>query len=184
MYLFSLLNVLLSCCMLNEKKIDFIFPIAEQRDSMRSNIQLAIVMMWTRKMLNTLYSSSAAFLYESLLWGCSALHSGAVQDVFGYRCNQLPLIERFPQWLSGPSPPLSVAAGSPVVNRTGFKWCSDAQHFLFNFRHRWHKNAQSGWSLKTEKIRINNMYTLILLIQYGISFWHELELAYTLYYIS
>jgi hypothetical protein len=24
-------------------------------------------------------------------------------------------------------------------------------------------NAQSGWSLKTEKIRINNMYTLILL---------------------
>ncbi len=42
--------------------------------------------------------------------------------------------------------------------------------------------AQSGWSLKTEKIRINNMYTMILLIQYGIYFWHEL--AYTLHYIS
>jgi hypothetical protein len=43
-------------------------------------------------------------------------------------------------------------------------------------------NAQSGWSLKTEKIRINNMYTLILFIQYGIYFWHEL--TYTLHYIS
>ena len=45
----------------------------------------------------------------------------------------------------------------------------------------WHKNAQSGWSLKTEKIRINNMYTLHIFIQYGISSWHEL--AYTLHYI-
>ncbi len=43
-------------------------------------------------------------------------------------------------------------------------------------------NAQSGWSLKTEKIRINNMYALILFTQYGIYFWHEL--AYTLHYIS
>ncbi len=43
-------------------------------------------------------------------------------------------------------------------------------------------NAQSGWSLKTEKIRINNMYAQILLTQYGICFWHEL--AYSLHYIS
>ncbi len=43
-------------------------------------------------------------------------------------------------------------------------------------------NAQNGWSLKTEKIRINNMYALILFTQYGIYFWHEL--AYTLHYIS
>ncbi len=41
--------------------------------------------------------------------------------LFGYRCNQLPLIERFPQWLSGPSSPLSVAAGLPADYRTGFK---------------------------------------------------------------
>jgi hypothetical protein len=43
-------------------------------------------------------------------------------------------------------------------------------------------NAQGSWSLKTEKIRMNNMYTLILLAQYGIYFWHEL--AYTFHYIS
>jgi hypothetical protein len=43
-------------------------------------------------------------------------------------------------------------------------------------------NAQSGWSLKTEKIRLNDMYALILLTQYGIYFWHEL--ASTLHYIS
>jgi hypothetical protein len=70
--------------------------------------------------------------------------------LFGYRCNQLPLIERFPQWLSGPSPPLSVTAGPPVSNRTRFKWCSDAQHFLFNYRHRWHKmhKAVEAWKQK------------------------------------
>ena len=56
--------------------------------------------------------------------------------LFGYRCNQLPLIEKSPQWLSGPSPPLPVTAGSPADYRTGFKWCSDAQQFLFNYWHR------------------------------------------------
>ncbi len=101
--------------------------------------------------------------------------------LFGYRCNQLPLIERSPQWLSGPSSPLSVTAGPPVGYRTRFKWCSDAQYFYSTFSID-DINAQSGWSLKTEKIRINNMYTLTLFIQYGIYFWHEL--AYTLYYIS
>ncbi len=37
--------------------------------------------------------------------------------------------------------------------------------------------CKSGWSLKTERSIVNDMYTLILLIQYGIYFWHEL--AYT-----
>jgi hypothetical protein len=37
----------------------------------------------------------------------SFLHS-----LFGYRCNQLPLIERLPQWLSGPFLPLPVAAAA------------------------------------------------------------------------
>ncbi|MFN9905310.1 MAG: hypothetical protein ACK56F_04180, partial [bacterium] len=32
-------------------------------------------------------------------------------QLFGYRCRQLPLIEKLPQWLSGPSSPLSVTAG-------------------------------------------------------------------------
>ncbi len=39
----------------------------------------------------------------------------------------------------------------------------------------------TAWSLKTEKIRINNMYTLYIFLQYGIYFQHEL--AYTLHYI-
>ncbi len=60
-------------------------------------------------------------------------------SVFGYRCNQLPLIERLPQWLSGPSPPLPDAAGPLDGYRTRSKWCSEAQWFLFNYRHRWHK---------------------------------------------
>ena len=80
------------------------------------------------------------------------------RSVFGYRCNQLPLIEQCAQWLSGPSSPLSVTAGPPVSNRTGSKWCSDAQYFYSTISID-DINAQSGWSLKTEKIRINNMYT-------------------------
>ena len=39
--------------------------------------------------------------------------------------------------------------------------------------------AVEAW--KQKKIRINNMYTLHIFIQYGIYFWHEL--AYTLHYI-
>ncbi len=89
--------------------------------------------------------------------------------LFGYRCNQLPLIEKLPQWLSGPSLPLSVAAGPLDGYRTRFKWCSDAQWFYSTISID-DINAQSGWSLKTEKFRINNMYTLILLTQYGIYF--------------
>ena len=38
---------------------------------------------------------------------------------------------------------------------------------------RWHK-CKSGWSLKTERSIVNDMNTLILLIQYGIYFWHEI----------
>ena len=86
-----------------------------------------------------------------------------------------------PQWLSGPSLPLSVTAGPPVGYRTRFKWCLDAQYFYSTISID-DINAQSGWSLKTEKIRINNMYTLHIFIWYGIYSWHEL--AYTLYYIQ
>jgi hypothetical protein len=65
-----------------------------------------------------------------------------VSYVFGYRYNQLPrLIEQPSQWLSGPSPLLSVAAGPPADYPTGFKLCSDAQQFLFNYWHRLTKNA-------------------------------------------
>ena len=39
--------------------------------------------------------------------------------------------------------------------------------------------AVEAW--KQKKIRINNMHTLHIFIQYGIYFWHEL--AYTLHYI-
>ncbi len=52
--------------------------------------------------------------------------------MYGSRCNQLPLIEKLPQWLSGPSPSLSVTAGPPNGYQTGFKPCSYAQ-YLFNY---------------------------------------------------
>jgi len=35
--------------------------------------------------------------------------------LYGSRCTQLPLIEKLLQWLSGPSPSLSVAADRPRV---------------------------------------------------------------------
>ncbi len=93
--------------------------------------------------------------------------------LYGSRCNQLPLIEKLPQWLSGPSSSLSVTAGPPKGYQTGFKRCSDAQCFYSTISID-DINAQSGWSLKTEKIRLNDMYAMILLTQYGIYFWHEL----------
>ncbi len=66
-------------------------------------------------------------LKASLLQGnVNVIH----RRLFGYRCRQLPLIEKLPQWLSGPSSPLSVTAGPLVGNRTRFKWCSDAQCFI------------------------------------------------------
>ncbi len=37
------------------------------------------------------------------------------QELYGSRCTQLPLIEKLLQWLSGPSPSLSVAANRPRV---------------------------------------------------------------------
>jgi hypothetical protein len=37
--------------------------------------------------------------------------------LYGSRCTQLPLIEKLPQWLSGPSSSLSVAADRPTVTR-------------------------------------------------------------------
>ncbi len=64
-----------------------------------------------------------------------------IETVFGNHSSQLPhLIEKLPQWLSGPSPVLP-AAGSPhrIPNRV--KQCSDAQQFLFNYWHRLTKNA-------------------------------------------
>ena len=74
--------------------------------------------------------------------------------------------------------PLSVChQGPPNGYRTGFKRCSDVQQFI-QLTVVDDINAKSGWSLKTERSIVNDMYTLILLIQYGIYFWHEL--AYTL----
>jgi hypothetical protein len=50
--------------------------------------------------------------------------------LFGNHSNQLPrLIEKLPQWLSGPSSVLP-AAGSPADYQPGFKLCSDALQFF------------------------------------------------------
>jgi hypothetical protein len=53
-------------------------------------------------------------------------YQNADNNLFGYRYNQLPrLIERTPQWLSGPSP-LLPATGPLADYQTGSKLCSDA----------------------------------------------------------
>ncbi len=70
---------------------------------------------------------------------CTMIRQFTRRYLFGYRCNQLPLIEKSPQWLSGPSSPLSVTAGPPVGYRTRFKWCSDAQYFYPTIGIDWHK---------------------------------------------
>ncbi len=54
----------------------------------------------------------------------------SLYSMYGSRCNQLPLIEKLPQWLSGPSSSLSVTAGPLEGYQTGFKRCSDAQCFI------------------------------------------------------
>jgi hypothetical protein len=46
----------------------------------------------------------------------------------------------------------------------------------------WHKMHKAVEAWKQKKIRINNMYTLHIFLQYGIYFQHEL--AYTLHYIK
>ncbi len=46
--------------------------------------------------------------------GYSTVH---LMYMYGSRCTQLPLIEKLPQWLSGPSPSLSVATDRPTVTR-------------------------------------------------------------------
>ena len=97
--------------------------------------------------------------------------------MYGSRCTQLPV-----HWkthsMANRAIPLSVCHhGPPNGYRTGFKKCSDAQQIYSANSCRWHK-CKSGWSLETERSIVNDMYTLILLIQYGIYFWHEL--AYTL----
>jgi hypothetical protein len=47
-------------------------------------------------------------------------------------------------------PRLCLSAGPPVDYRTGSKLCSDAQHFLFNYWHGWHKmhKAVEAWKQK------------------------------------
>ncbi len=52
---------------------------------------------------------------------------------------RLPLQPTTPHW---ETPPMTVRAiFAPVCCRrtARFKWCSDAQWFLFNYKHRWHK---------------------------------------------
>jgi hypothetical protein len=94
-----------------------------------------------------LYSQDFIRLWDNKLQFCHKrlqISKKGGQNMFGYRCNQLPLIEKLPQWLSGPSSPLSVTAGPPVGNRTRFKWCSDAQYFYSTISID-DINAQSGW---------------------------------------
>jgi hypothetical protein len=71
--------------------------------------------------------------------------------LYGSRCIQLPLIEKPPQWLSGPSPSLSVATDRPTVTRPD---SNDVRtRSIYSTISTDDINAQSGWSLKTERIR-------------------------------
>ncbi len=75
--------------------------------------------------------------------------------------------------------PLSVChQGPPNGYRTGFKRCSDAQKFKLTVVDDINAKAVEAW--KQKRSIDYDMYTLILLIQYSIYFWHEL--AYTLLY--
>ncbi len=90
------------------------------------------------------------------LWVCKAL----------YR-TQLPVHWKLIQWL----PPRTAQRLPDRIQKVFGR----AAIYSANSS-RWHK-CKSGWSLKTERSIVNDMYTLILLIQYGY-FWHELD--YTL----
>ncbi len=69
---------------------------------------------WWRRLAG-LQAAIVWSLYKFPAWNCSLyckLCNGHCTinvhlTVFGYRCNQLPLIEKLPQWLSGPSSSLS-----------------------------------------------------------------------------
>ena len=62
--------------------------------------------------------------------------------VFGYSYNQLPrLIEQTPQWLSGPSPLLPVAAGSPPITEPDSNYVLTRCNFYSTIGMGWHKNA-------------------------------------------
>ncbi len=93
--------------------------------------------------------------------------------MYGTRCTQLPV-----HWkthsMADRAIPLSVCHhGPPNGYRTGFKRCSDAQLFIqLTVVDDINAKAVEAW--KQKRFIVNDMYTLILLIQYGIYFWHEL----------
>jgi hypothetical protein len=89
---------------------------------------------------------------------------------------QLPLIENSFNGCQG-HPPLCLPPGTAQRLPDRIQKVFGRAAIYSANSSRWHK-CKSGWSLKTERSIVNDMYTLILLIQYGIYFWHEL--AYTL----
>jgi hypothetical protein len=89
---------------------------------------------------------------------------------------QLPLIENSFNGCQG-HPPLCLPPGTAQRLPDWIQKVFGRAAIYSANSSRWHK-CKSGWSLKTERSIVNDMYTLILLIQYGIYFWHEL--AYTL----
>jgi hypothetical protein len=69
------------------------------------------------------YKQKGSFIFILFFKKSSIPDRGRPENnfLFCYRCNQLPLIEKLPQWLSGPSSPLSVTAGPLDGYRTRFK---------------------------------------------------------------
>ncbi len=102
-----------------------------------------------------------AFLYH-----CTAL----------YR-TQLPVHLKLIQWLLGPSPSLSATRDHSTVTGLDSKSVRTRSKFIqLTVVDDINAKAVEAW--KQKRSIVNDMYTLILLIQYGIYFWHEL--AYTL----
>ncbi len=72
--------------------------------------------------------------------------------LYGYRCTQLPHIEKLLQWLLGPSPSLPVASDRPRV--TGPDSNDVRTRSIYSTISVDDINGKSGWSLKTERIRL------------------------------
>jgi hypothetical protein len=94
--------------------------------------------------------------------------------LYGSRYIQLPLIEKLIQWLSGPSPSLSATTDRPTDTGPDSNDVRTRSIYSTNSVDDINAKAVEAWKLK----RSVDMYTLILLTQYGIHIWHEL--AYTL----
>ena len=90
---------------------------------------------WTDALSNYLLVLAYYFEIYPFVSVCDRFYVGkfltSVIFLYGNRSGQLPhLIEKLPQWLSGPSLVLPAATDRPPDTKPGFKQCSDALQFF------------------------------------------------------